>query len=68
MATDAREATTLEDSATPPPQAIRAWVENQIDIGVLSLLMGVLAVSLTVLGVCLWLLVGRAPVPVYAGG
>jgi hypothetical protein len=43
-------------------------VENQIDIGVLFLLMGVLAVSMTVLGVCVWLLVSRAPVPVYAGG
>jgi len=68
MPTDAREATTSEDSATPPPMAIRAWVENQIDIGVLSLLMGVLAASLTVLGVCVWLLLSRAPVPVYAGG
>jgi hypothetical protein len=43
-------------------------VEHQIDIGVLSLLMGLLAVSLTVLGVCLWLLVAREPFPVYAGG
>ena len=68
MPTDAREATTLHDSATPPPQAIRAWVDNQIDMGLLSLLMGVLAVSLTVLGVCLWLLLGREPIPVYAGG
>lgn len=68
MATDAREATTLKDSANPPPPAIRAWVENQIDTGLLSLLMGVLAVSMTVLGVCLWLLLGREPIPVYAGG
>lgn len=68
MATDAPEETTSPVSPRPMPPAVGEWVENRLDAGVLLALALLGAMSIAVLGGCLWMVAHREPVAVYAGG
>lgn len=65
MPTDAPETSTSPDRRPPAPPAVSAWAESRIDMGILWVLLGVLAVEAGALGFCLWLLVGREAASVY---
>jgi hypothetical protein len=68
MSTDAPEEPTSPASPNPIPTAIRDWVDQRLDTGIGLALVGLLAVSIAVLGVCLWMGANREPIPLFAGG